>query len=151
MGVYNNFGNTMNDMVDQVLESHTFNNSRITPMAELLAGDLVRLIPGQSSHVDWVISARLAYEPNFSNLNQSAVLSFANLVVLATKAFIYNELIISLDEVSTMMGVEINTVKQIIESYAEADKEYDEMLTEQFTGGAQLDPRRMAILFNHML
>lgn len=151
LGIQANDGNYLSDMVDQVLESHTFSRSYVSPMAEIMAGDLIRLNPAQNNHIDWIVTVKLTYDVDFSNLNQSAVLSFAKLVELATKAYIYNELIIDLDRVAMVSGTQLGSIKQIVDGYVDASKEYDEMLEVNFTGGATLDPKRLATIYSHMI
>lgn len=150
-GLYCYQGNTVADFADQVLESHTLSRSYTTPIGELLSGDLIRLNPSQHNHIDWIVSVKLEYDLNFSNLNQSAILSFGKLCLLAVKAYIYNNLIIQIDKAYIIGGVELTTIKDIVAGYIESSREYDELLTEKFIGAVTLDPRRMQNILKHMM
>lgn len=149
-GPPNEAGFDVPQVMDRMLSSHTGHNSIITPSAEVLSGDMIRLDPAMHTHQDWRLSAKIAYDEGFNNLNSSAVESFAHMVIAATKAYIYNALIISLDRGYMMGGAEIGAIKDIISEYRDANERYEELVS-QFAGGARLDPNRMKTLLAYML
>lgn len=65
----------------------------------------------------------------------------AEFIVLATKAHIYNELIIDLDLGALMGGQELGKVKEIVESYADANMSYIEMRNERVPKAALMMDR----------
>ena len=143
-------GATIPILAAGVLDSQTYASSPPRPLPELISGDLVRLNPPQYSHIDWVLSARLCYDENFTNMNSSALDSFADLVVCAVKAYIYNKLVISIDRGWVEGGSEIGTIKQIVDTYSEMNERYKELLT-SFAGGATLDVKRLEVYFRNVL
>lgn len=141
--------NLMN-LAHGVLQSHTFPNHPPTPLPELLAGDIVRLNPPQQYHIEWLISCRLGYDHQLTNLNTSAILPFAQLVEYATKAYIYNYLIIKLDKAYILGGSEMGSVLRVIETYADAETRYRELL-DQFSGSTKLDTNTLAYILRHAI
>ena len=133
-----------------VLQSHTFSDSPPRPNITLLSGDLVRLSPSQHSMITWVMSCRIAYDQEFTNINTSAMDTFANLCVAATKAYIYNKLIIPLGKGYVQGGYEIGEFKMIVGSYSDAITRYNELLND-FAGSAMLDPDRLEQLLPYLI
>lgn len=143
-------GTSLGVIANAVLDSQTFASSPARPQPELLAGDLVKLFPSQHAHIDWVLNCRLCYDENLTNLNTNAIDTFADIVVCATKAFIYNELIINLDRAYVEGGAEIATIQRIVESYSDQEQRYKE-LKDELHGGMFLDPQNMEIFLRHAL
>ena len=113
------------------------------PTPILKEGHLVYIYPPQSAHIDWILVCRLAYDDEFSNLNDSAVYSLMQLIECATKAYVYNTLVLKIDAAKLEGGYEFGKFKEIVESYADQNEKYDELLL-NFRGGALLDPERIA-------
>lgn len=133
-----------------VLHSHTFADSPPRPNITLLSGDLVRLSPSQHSLITWVMSCRIAYDLEFTNLNTSAIDTFADLCVAATKAYIYNKLVIKLGKAFVQGGYEIGEFKAIVDSYSDAITRYRELLTD-FAGASVLDPSRLEGILPYLI
>jgi len=149
-GPHSESGVTVPGNMDAMLSSHTGHNRVITPMAEVLSGDLIRLDPPMHSHQDWRLSVKIAYDEGFNNLNASAVEAFGRMAVAATKAYIYNTLVISIDRGYIMGGAEIGTIKDIVSEYREENARYEELVTD-FASGARLDPGRVKTFLAYML
>lgn len=133
-----------------VLQSHTFADSPPRPNITLLSGDLVRLSPSQHSAITWVMSCRIAYDHEFTNLNTSAIDTFANLCVAAVKAYIYNKLVIPMGRAYVQSGYELGEFKSIVDSYSDAITRYQELLTD-FSGAVMLDPTRLEGLLPYLI
>lgn len=132
------------------LESYTGTSLQSLPLVELMRGNMVRVSPANYSDQLWIISVRLEYDTQFTNMNQQAIMPFARLVVAAVKAYIYNKLYIDLDRVAMEAGVELNAIRSVIERYEPEEETYKELLL-QFTGGSILSPERKQRLFEYML
>ena len=81
---------------------------------------------------------------NGSNLNHIQLKSyhaFAELVVHAVKAYIYNEYIVRLDIGELYAGQNLGRIKEIIESYADANEMYKTYLKESWTKVALMNDR----------
>ena len=74
----------------------------------------------------------LANDENMSHLQLKSYRPFAELVVLAVKAYIYNEYIIQMDLGELHAGQMLGRFKEIIETYAEADELYRTFLIEKW-------------------
>lgn len=133
-----------------VIDSHTFASSPVKPNVELLSGDLVKLWPPQHSFVIWVMSCRVAYDQDFTNLHTSAIDTFAEVCVEATKMFIHTKLNIRLDEAQIQAGQEIGEIRRLIDSYSEAQQRFRELL-DQLAGAMLLDPVRLQSILPYLL
>lgn len=144
------FSPTITTIGAAVLDSHTFRQAPPVPRAILLSGDLVKLMTSQWTNIRWVLNCRLSYDENLTNLNTSAIEPFADLCVYATQAYIYTNVVISLDKAFIQGGYQIGQFKNIIDSYADANQHYNEQL-QQVVGGTMLDPERLEMLLPYMV
>lgn len=133
-----------------LLNSHTAGDVIQTPTAELLTGNLVRMHPGSYAHIDWVLTCRLAYDDNMTNLNSGAINSFAKLCVLATKKHVHNKLIILLDAGFIQGGAEITSFRNLIDDWKDIESEYLEELDIYF-GANLMDIQRIAPILKYMI
>jgi hypothetical protein len=86
----------------------------------------------------------LENEENLSNIQARSYLVFARLVELAVKAYIYNSYVIKLDIGELRAGVQVGKIKEIIDSYADAEQMYQEHLAEKWAKVAFMnDPESM--------
>lgn len=67
-------------------------------------------------------------DPNFRNINNRAANAFSKLVLLATKGFIYNELVLELDKGYIYGGHDLSKIVEIVDRWENAWEEYDEYL-----------------------
>ncbi len=65
---------------------------------------------------------------DMAHLQLRSIPKFAKLVELAIKAYIYNELIIRMDQAQLSGGRELGAFKQVVETYADANQQYEEYL-----------------------
>lgn len=70
----------------------------------------------------------LEHNSQLSNVVPGAYRNFADLVVACTKAYIYNNIIIPMDEAELVGGMALGQFKSIIDSYADAEELYQEQL-----------------------
>jgi hypothetical protein len=66
----------------------------------------------------------VAYDDELSDINSRSYSEFSELVILATKAFIYKELVIDIDESEIRGGYNLGVFKEIVTGYSEADQNY---------------------------
>ena len=71
----------------------------------------------------------IANDENMSHLQLRSYRAFADLVVHAVKAYIYNEYIIRLDMGELYAGQQLGKFKEIVESYSEAEQNYQDFLS----------------------
>lgn len=80
------------------------------------------------------ITCRLSHDPEMTVIQPGAVKPFNQLVLLATKAFIYNETVVDMDEAYLYNGMELSRIREIIDSYADAAELYETFYEEQWRG-----------------
>lgn len=89
------------------------------------------------------LRCRLAYDNELSTMSASFQPFMAELVYLATRAFIYNELVVQLDLAALIGGQELGVVTDIIRGYEDSDRMYIELRDEKMAKKAYLaDPVR---------
>lgn len=147
---YTSSGSSMCAFQNELINSRTGGGIPPTPTPELLAPDLVRLHPGGHNQIDWVLVCRVAYDEAFNSLNGSSIDAFAELGVLATKMYIYNNLIIQLDRGFVEYGMDIASVRQIIEPWGDLNELYQEKVSD-FCNGNMMDIQRVGPLLKYMI
>lgn len=76
-----------------------------------------------------------------SNIQLRSIPDFTQLCTLACKSFIYNDYIVTLDRGQLYAGQDIGIVKQIIESYSDAEELYQTFLREKWQKIAFMNDR----------
>jgi hypothetical protein len=142
---FNTLGSLTNDVLNSVSGTVT-----VDPTPILLANNIIRIEPPFIAHMDWVLSCLLSYDENFSNITPNMVTPLTNLVVLATKAYIYNKLINDTQLAVIVGGAEFDSFRSIVESYETAHEEYKEALM-KFRGAATFDKDILTSMIGMML
>lgn len=75
-----------------------------------------------------VVRCTLSYDHGLRDLDARSYLDFAELVVLATKAYIYVNNVVEVDMGKIMGGVELGVYKDLVNDYADAHEQYMELL-----------------------
>lgn len=74
----------------------------------------------------------VSHEPNFANVPPAYYDVFTELVILATKAYVYNQVLISLDEGAIKAGATLGRIREVIDGYADANTMYKEHLRDNW-------------------
>lgn len=144
-------GTTVNMLAHEVLESQTYSLTPAMPIPQATGfNDIVRLFPPQHTHVNWVLTCRLAYDPSMLNLPPSTLKGFSEMCLYACQAYIYNTLIVKIDKAYIEAGSEIESIKNIIDKYEDAEEKYQEALM-RFRGGTALDTQTKMMYLKYML
>jgi len=113
-------------------------NANIPPISsayvELVAENVVMVRYTHILPTNTFLRCRIANDENLNNLPVRAYNYFAEAVFLATKAYIYNALVVELDQGVISGGAELGAIRNIIESYSDADQQYEEFLHEKLMG-----------------
>ena len=109
--------------------SSTANVSIIGPNIILIKDDVLHLN-------DMYLLAIVSYDQEFSNVPPSHYYLFAQLAVMATKAYIYNNAIIRVDQGTLYGGMNLGEFKNMIDNYADAAELYHTMIKEEWQGAA---------------
>lgn len=133
-----------------VLDAHTFASYPPKPVAELLSGDLVKLTPSQHAQVGWLMECRISYDENVTNMASSSIDTFAQMCVAATKSYLYNKLLISVNKAYVEGGYELSEWKMTLDKYSDAEERYQE-LKKELAGSEMVSPDRCLTLLRYML
>lgn len=79
-------------------------------------------------------------DENMANLHPRFIPAFAKLVVLATKAYIYNRCKVKMDQAFLYGGHELGSVTEVIDGYADAEQMYQEYLHLEFKKIMYMNP-----------
>jgi len=112
--------NTANIMKASLDSANFIQTSRM----ELIAENTI-LIHDPSINLEFgMLHCTVENDADMNNLQEPYKLAFAELCILAVKAYIYNRKVIMLDKGYIYGGYELNAVKEIIDSYSTANEEY---------------------------
>lgn len=78
------------------------------------------------------LKCQVAHEKSMSNLSPAYAHVFFNLVRLATQAYVYNSLVINVDEAVVRSGVEIGRFREKLDEYSDSFSLYEEYLQEEW-------------------
>lgn len=70
----------------------------------------------------------LEHNQQLSNVQPGAYRHFANLVVMATKAYIYNNILIPMDEAELIGGMGLGQFSNVVQGYSDAEELFQELL-----------------------
>lgn len=99
-----------------------------------IIGDNVIVVKDTVRHMSDQLSMTVVLENDkaMTNLKPTAYKPYAKLVELATKAHIYNELAVTLDQGQLHVGKELGKIREIVDSYSDAQDQYDEFYAEKW-------------------
>lgn len=90
-----------------------------------------------------MIRLKVDSDPSMSHLNPSAYPRWADICVLACKAYIYNELVIRTGRGKLESGYDLGVYKDILDEYRDAEESYQDLLRSVWRRVSQLnDPKR---------
>jgi len=142
-------GNTATGLMSQMLGTYTFANSPSTPMITLEGANIIRVNP-RSILQNLVISAYLEHDSTFTNMHPSAIFALSELVLCATKRYIGTKLVIPIDETEIVAGMEIGIIRELVNTYREEGKEYNELLI-KFKGANHYDPKTLSTMIRYAI
>jgi len=97
-----------------------------TARCELVAENTILIRDSINLTPDMTLRCVLSNDKDMNNLQLRAYRQFANLVEYATKAYIYNQLIIHMDQGELQGGQTLGIFKDIIMGYSEAEQNYQD-------------------------
>lgn len=99
-----------------------------TSNVTLIGENTIRLMDIFTMPSNSVLRCYLENDENLANIQPRSWPEFFKLVEFATKAYIYNELIVDLDTSELQGGQALGVFKSIVESYSEAEQNYQDLL-----------------------
>ena len=100
---------------------------------ELLGDNTIGVLDSITGPLFRYLDCILEYDDNMSSINPRSYRVFATLCVHAVKAFIYNKMMIALDQGYLEGGQELGSIKEIISSYSESEQAYDDYLRNEWS------------------
>lgn len=143
-------GNTVRSLAAAMLNSHTHRNACLTPTPTLMSNNMILITPTNSFLTDWCLVCRLGYDEEFTGLHNAAILPLSNLITTATKAYIWVNLVIRIDQAELSAGQELGQFKPIVDSYRDAVDNYREEL-KKFSASQLFDPAVNRYILRAML
>lgn len=133
----NSVTNTAQRIGDSVSTAPILANTRIDIIGHntVLIHEQWRLI------VSYSLRCMVANDPEMQNIHPRSILAFSKLCQLAVKSYIYNTMIVKIDQAFLSGGQELGAVKNIIESYADAEELYQTYLKEKWSKVAYMNDK----------
>lgn len=130
LGGYTNYGNTVSAMSDAMVASRTLNGAAYLPRVTLEGNNFIKIYGNYpNSYIGGLtLECTLEYDTEFNNADTNMIYHLRELSLCAVKAYIYNTLIIKIDQAMVSAGMEIGVFKDIVQSYANANDEYHSKL-----------------------
>lgn len=107
--------------------------------ADLIGYNTVLIRDQYRSSPLYQLRCMLSNEANLSNINPRSYHKFAQLCVLAVKAYIYNTLIIKIDQAYLAGGQELGALKSYVENLSDSNENYLTFLREQWQKTAMMN------------
>lgn len=101
-----------------------------TARVQLIAENTILIRDSISFAPNGWLRCILANDENLGNIQLRSYKHFSQLVEYAVKSYIYNELIINLDQGELQGGQTIGVFKEIIQGYSDAEQNYKDYLTD---------------------
>lgn len=138
-GLPNSFGNSVMTTLEAAVSSRTMMDlPMIPPSVVLKAGNILQVYP-QTWASGLIVDCLLNYDEEFTNLSTQTIWALRDLVICATKAYIYNYLRIKIDKNEVISGKEIGSFKDVIMEWHDENEKYADLL-DTFIGMDMWDP-----------
>lgn len=118
----------LSDVASGMLSAQTPMPPISTAKVSLVAHNTILVSDSGAVPMVAYLRCQLTHEPHFANIKPCHVHTLQELVLLATKAYIYNTLVIYLDEGALRYGSQLGRMREIVDSYADAAQMYKEYL-----------------------
>lgn len=110
-----------------------------TAYVELIAENTVLVSDTFRYPSDIYLRCKVEHDSDFTQMSTPTYHRFARLVELATKAYIYNNLIIAIGQGQLYGGQDLGKFKEIVEGFADANDLYDTFLNDTWKRVAIMD------------
>lgn len=131
-------GTTTSTALGAMLNSYTRAHDTVMPIAAKGGTNIIKFTP--KMFIEGVpVAVLLSFDPDFNNMQISAIKALRNLVLCAAKRYIARFMRVKVDEFYASAGMEIGVVRTIIDEYNEDAKNYDDLLI-RCKGAMMYDP-----------
>lgn len=118
--------NNLNKVVNRVMPENI--PGMLITNLELIASNTILVHDNMPFTTSGFLEVIIENNKNLSNIKPRSYPLFSKLVILAVKAYIYNELVVTLEEGSLYYGHNLSKVSSIIEGWESSLDDYDELL-----------------------
>lgn len=143
MGMLNNTGGYGYSFIEDAADLVHASNSPIPMVSSaylrLIAENTVLVTEQIALPSNVSLRCMLEYDDDLSQLKPTSYNRFSRLVELATKAYIYNEMIIPMGQGQLSGGMELGRIREVVDSYADANELYETYLNGEWRKVALLD------------
>tara|TARA_B100001057_G_scaffold463613_1_gene517843 strand:- start:70909 stop:71724 length:816 start_codon:yes stop_codon:yes gene_type:complete len=144
----NSFSNRMDAIMQGSIGGG--NMARIEARVRLIGDNVVYVKMIDETMSDLFLRCRVGSDENMSRLPAAYWLDFSKLVILATKAHIFRELAIRMDEGQLSGGLNLGRFKETVDEYADAHQMYNEFIHDSWPRIAALtDEERHSRVIQH--
>ena len=112
-----------------------------TSRLELIAENTILLKDSSIGTSLGTLRVVIANDENMNNLSIRFINHFVELCKLAVKSHIYNEMVVRMDEAEIQGGARLGAFRNIVETYADAEQQYQEYLQEKWQKVAIMNDR----------
>ncbi len=121
---------------NSVMMSHSGVPPMSTANVQLIAENTVMVKDTARVTNHQTLRCVIADDENMNHLQIRVIPSFCNLVELAVKSYIYNNLTVTMDMAKLEGGQELGRFKEVVDSYADAEEMYRDYLTNKWQAAA---------------
>ena len=145
VAAYSNYGNTVSALANAAVASRTLAGAADMPRATLEGNNFVKVYGNYPNTYfgGLTLECVLEFDTEFNNADQNLLYHLRELALCATKAWIWNKLVIQIDSAEISAGMQIGVFKDIVSSYATANDEYHDKLM-YVRGAAIMDENTLA-------
>lgn len=126
---------TVNDVLsagNAVMNSFSSTPPVSTAKVQLIAENTIMIRDINHIVSNNYLRAIVANDENMNHLQMRSIPAFCKLVELAVKSYIYNTLVIRMDQAYLSGGQELGSFKNMVENYADAEQMYQDYLRDQW-------------------
>lgn len=103
-----------------------------TARVDLVGHNVVRVTDRQRLQSAYILRCYVANDGYLSNLSPRSYPAFTKMCILAVKAYIYNEMIITMGDHQLQRGQELSIFKDIVSGWSESAQEYHDYLKNEW-------------------
>lgn len=126
----NSYVSSLANVTDRINNSVSSNSIMYNTHVELVSYNTILVYAYYRILANFGVRVILENDSNLNNIQPRSYKSFSTLCVLATKAYLYNKLIIPINSGYLAGGQDLGTFKSILESYSTAEEDYRTYLRE---------------------
>jgi hypothetical protein len=119
--------NVANRVANSVAPTGILSNAHI----EIIGYNTVVIYAHYRVLTNFGLRVLLENDSNLNNIQPRNYKTISKLCILATKAYIYNKLIIHVNSGYLVSGQELGIFKSLVESYSDANQDYETFITEE--------------------